>query len=267
MPTYIVTGKLGGGKTLAMVGKMRDYLRAGLPVATNIDLDLFKLLPEGPPKAMAVRLPDRPTAEDLDAIGVVHDTGCDDKNGALVLDECGTWLNARQWSDKGRQGLIEWFLHARKRGWDVYLIVQNITLIDKQLREVLGEYVVICRRLDRLRIPGIGRAINVLSLGLIEGRMPQIHVAAVRYGSGPSSMHADTWYFRGRDLYGAYKTVQVIGVQRTEAYPMVWSCPVIQPPPLKPKLPAIALASTFSRDEAWRLARRYVAALPLRQAA
>jgi hypothetical protein len=262
MPTYIVTGKLGGGKTLAMVGKMREYLEAGKPVATNVDLDLRKLLPKAPPKSMAIRLPDRPTAEDLDAIGSVHETGRDELNGALVLDECGTWLNARQWSDKGRQGLIEWFLHARKRGWDVYLIVQNISLIDKQLREVLGEYIVICRRLDRLRIPGVGRLINLLSLGLIEGRMPQIHIASVRYGSGPSSMHADTWYFRGRDLYGAYKTVQVIGTKRTEAYLMPWDRPEDHLPALpKPKLRAIELAGKLPRDDAWRLSRRYVAAL------
>ncbi|EBN6690252.1 zonular occludens toxin, partial [Salmonella enterica] len=34
MPVYFVTGKLGSGKTLVAVGKIRDYLVAGRRVAT-----------------------------------------------------------------------------------------------------------------------------------------------------------------------------------------------------------------------------------------
>lgn len=37
-------------------------------------------------------------------------------NGALILDECGSWLNTRKFQDQGRAELLEWCIHARKYG-------------------------------------------------------------------------------------------------------------------------------------------------------
>ncbi|MFK4136821.1 zonular occludens toxin domain-containing protein, partial [Pseudomonas luteola] len=37
MAVYFVTGKLGSGKSLVAVGKIRDYMIAGRRVATNLD--------------------------------------------------------------------------------------------------------------------------------------------------------------------------------------------------------------------------------------
>jgi hypothetical protein len=210
MAVYIVTGVMGSGKTLAMVGRCRDYIEQGKPVVTNIALNLAKLV-RRPPTAPVYIVPDRPTAADLLWVGSAHETGREELNGALVLDEAGAWLNSRQWADKGRQDFIDWMLHARKRGWDVYLVVQSIGMLDKQVREGLGEYHVICRRLDRLRIPVFGRLIELLSFGFLSGKMPKVHMASVRYGLGPSGMAADTWTYRGRELYEAYQTVQIMG--------------------------------------------------------
>ncbi len=50
------------------------------------------------------------------------------KKQLVVLDECGTWLNTREWQDKSRQNLIDWMLHSRKKGWDIILIVQDLAL-------------------------------------------------------------------------------------------------------------------------------------------
>jgi len=44
MAVYFLTGKLGSGKTLCAVGKIRDYLEEGRAVATNLDLNLDELL-------------------------------------------------------------------------------------------------------------------------------------------------------------------------------------------------------------------------------
>lgn len=209
MPVYIVTGKLGGGKTLSMVGRIRDYLEDGRPVATNIDLELGHLVPHVS-RPICYRVPDRPTVSDLEALGEVDTGGNEARNGALVLDECGTWLNSRTWSDKGRQAVIDWFLHSRKKGWDVFLIIQNISLLDKQVRDSMAEYLVVCRRLDRLNIPFVGRLVNAVTFGLVSGKLPHVHLAVVSYGVGVSATHADTWWYRGRDLWGAYSTRQVI---------------------------------------------------------
>lgn len=268
MPVYIVTGKLGSGKTLSMVGRLRDYIEAGKPVASNIDLDIRQLV-VSKPKAPVMRLPDRPTVDDFEALGQVHDTGREELNGAIVLDECGTWLNSRTWSDKGRQQIIDWFLHSRKFGWDVYLIIQNISLLDKQVRDALAEYCVVCRRMDRLKIPFIGRFVSWITHGMVKGVMPKVHVASVRYGLGPASMHADTWWFRGKELYGAYQTVQRISDVSPGLHSLVWYATAEEiknwPPKPKPRLRAVDLAARLPRDEAWALARRYVAALPSRQ--
>ena len=47
MAVYVVTGKLGNGKTLITVGRIRDALAQGCRVATNLDLDLVAMATQG----------------------------------------------------------------------------------------------------------------------------------------------------------------------------------------------------------------------------
>lgn len=260
MPVYIVTGKLGSGKTLSMVGRAREYIESGRPVATNVTLDIRGLV-KRKPKAPVIRLPDRPTVADLELIGAVHSTGREELNGMLLLDECGTFLNTREWGDKGRQAFIDWLLHSRKLGWDVFLIVQHTSLLDKQIRDAMAEYVVTCRRLDRIKVPFLGRLISWVSVGVLKGQMPQIHLALVRYGTGVGSMHADTWLYRGKDLYGAYQTVQVIADQSPGPHSLFWYATPAEiakwPKPPKPKTRAMELCASLDKGEAWRWAARH----------
>jgi len=205
MAVYIVTGKLGSGKTLAAVGRIRDYLRRGARVATNLDINMPGF---GNPmsRAWVHRLPDHPTRSDLDLLGTGQDGLDEEKNGLLVLDECATWLNSRDWSDKGRQAFIDWALHSRKLGWDLMLIVQDISTIDKQVRTSLAEFHVIVKRLDRLAIPFIGGFFKMFGMKV---RPPKIHAAFVKYGTDIHAPISDRWLYRGRDLYTAYDTKQV----------------------------------------------------------
>lgn len=221
MPDYIVTGRKGAGKTLAMVGRMREYIERGRPVATNVDLHLRELVRKRPASPVW-RLPDLPTVGDLEALGAVHETGREELNGAILLDECSAFLNSRSWNAKGREELIVWLAHARKRGWDCYFLVQSVSMLDKQVRESFGEYVVQCRRLDRLKVPVVGRIGSALTFGLWSGRMPQIHMASVFYGLGPQGVHAETWTYRGHDLYRAYDTTQKIGASDCALHQLMW---------------------------------------------
>lgn len=201
MADYLVTGKKGNGKSLVVVGRIRDALLNGRPVATNLDLKLENLLPHDRREVRAFRLPDRPTRSDLDALGegnptlrtVNYDEG---QNGLIVLDELATWLNARTFADKERQGVLDWLVHSRKLGWDTYLIAQNPNQIDKQVREALCEYHVICRRMDRLKVPVIGL------------KLPKVHVAFVKFGMERDSVTAEKWWYKGRHLYAGYDTTQ-----------------------------------------------------------
>lgn len=137
MAVYFVTGSLGSGKSLISVSKIQDKLAKGCPVATNLELRLFNMPRVGKMarKTRVYRLPDKPSVQDLEIIGRGNQTYDESRNGLLVLDECGTWLNTRTWNDKSRQPVLDWFLHARKLGWDIIFLVQNISLVDKQARE------------------------------------------------------------------------------------------------------------------------------------
>lgn len=195
MADYLVTGKKGNGKSLICVGRIRDALRAGRVVATNLDLDLVAMLGPYHRKARVIRLPDRPSRADMDALGVGNAEMDEARNGVIVLDELATWLNARSYADKGRQDLLDWLVHSRKLGWDTYLIAQGPAQIDKQVRETQVEYHVVCRRMDRVRIAGL--------------RMPRVHVAFVRYGLDRDSILSERWIYRGNDLFKCYDTRQV----------------------------------------------------------
>ena len=155
MTVYAITGNLGSGKSLVSVGRIQDYLRAGRKVATNLDLSLPDLLHKRS-KMSCIRLPDFPTRDDFDCLGLGNESTDEKKNGLIVLDECGVFFNSREWADKSRQAAISWLLHSRKKGWDVIFIVQSVELIDKQIRVSLLEHLGICKRLDRFKIPFIG---------------------------------------------------------------------------------------------------------------
>lgn len=207
MSDYLIHGKKGNGKSLVAVGRMRDALLAGKKVATNLDLKLEHLLPPWSQDVTCYRLPDRPTVKDMEAIGKGSELVDESSYGVIVLDEMATWMNARSWGDKERQKLLDWFVHSRKLGWDVYFICQSPDQIDKQARTALLELSVACKRLDKIRIPFLG----VLTKNLLgfEIKLPQIHVATVRYGMERDALVSDRWTYRGRDLYKGYDTRQV----------------------------------------------------------
>jgi hypothetical protein len=215
-------------------------LRAGKRVATNCDVFLEHLMPERD-KAVVMRVPDKPSPVDLYMIGSGNRfvefepilkysrdsitalapaprllAGFDEMhNGALVLDECGSWLNTRNFQDKGRAEMLEWAIHARKYGWDVFFIMQNISQVDKQLRDSLLEYVVRLNRLDRMKVPVVSGALKLLTAGATEGNLPRVHIGVVRLGPQPDGLVADRWVFRGDDLNRAYNTTQVF----SDTYP------------------------------------------------
>lgn len=207
MPVYIVTGKLGSGKSLCTVGRIKDYLEQGRHIATNLDLNLENLVNPFAKKTTVFRLPDRPTVDDLESLPRPYDGKYNEKKtGLIVLDECGTWFNTRNYRDKGRSELIDKLLHIRKAGWDVMFIIQHLEMMDKQVREGLGEHVVYCKRMDRLMLPFIGPLFKLFGLTV---RPPRIHMAIVKYGSSEASPIVDRWIYQGKDLYDAYDTEQI----------------------------------------------------------
>lgn len=273
MAVWSVEGKLGTGKTKFCVWRAQTALREGRRVASNVDLFLDKLLPEK--RGYYIRIPDKPSSLDLAAIGHGNpESYNEDMNGVLILDELGTWLNSRSFGDKDRVGVIDWLIHARKLGWDVYLIVQDAGMIDKQVRESLIEYQCRCIRLDKIKIPIIGGF-----LGMFAKRwryLPRMHITTARVGYGVNAVVAERWIYQGDDLHQAYDTRQVF----TASWPHGVHC-VLPPwdhqpalswlsrfvrwwagrpdpakPVAKPKLPIIAHIQRLPADRRIQFMRR-----------
>lgn len=204
MADFVVQGKKGNGKSLVAVGRMRDTIINGAPVATNLDLHLVHLLHKKAKNCIVMRVPDKPTVHDLQMIGRATPAGSYNEAmfGALVLDECATWFNSRSWSERGRKETIDYFVQTRKIGWNLYLLLQSIDALESQARESCAEHVVTCRRTDRIAIPYIGALIKLITGGML--KLPRVHSARVEY----DKMFSDRWVYRGTGLFRAYDTEQ-----------------------------------------------------------
>lgn len=286
MPVYSVEGKLGTGKTLFAVWRAQEALLEGRRVASNVDLNLVKLTPSR--RSTYVRIPDKPSSADLYAIGHGNPESYDeDRNGVLILDELGTWLNSRSFQDKDRAAVLDWLIHARKLGWDVYLIVQDANMIDKQVRESLIELQVRCMRGDKVKVPVVGSFLAAFHKKL--GYLPKFHWATARIGYGPNAIVADRWFYKGKELYAAYDTRQVFKPDYPHGShsvlpPWGWSPPVswldrwrgvlharvravfparpgARNPP-KPKPRALHLIARLPEPDRTRLARRWAQMAP-----
>ena len=202
MAVYCVVGRLGTGKTKFCVYRALQALLAGRRVASNVDLQTHLLVPRS--STSYTRIPDKPTAFDLEAMGHGNaDSYDEEKNGVLILDELGTWLNSRSFQDKGRAAVLDWLIHARKHGWDVYLIVQDVNMIDRQVRDGLVQYECNCLRFDKLKIPVIG----FVAKRWLKGLHQVSALMVLPHGQKP--VLAERWRFYGEHLHAAYDTRQV----------------------------------------------------------
>jgi len=157
---------------------MKDALLDGNRVATNLDIRIKNLLPYRRRNVDLQRLPDKPTATNMKDIGLGTPEPDESRNGLIVLDELGTWLNSRNFNQEGRKEFIDRMLHSRKMGWDIFLICQHLNQIDKQILEDLVDYHVICKRLDRMKIPFLGRLLSIFTFGLLSGNIPPFSIIA-----------------------------------------------------------------------------------------
>lgn len=207
MTDFAVTGKKRSGKGLFCAGLIRDALRDGKRVATNMDIFPEHLLP-ATSRATFIRLPDCPNAEDMEALGKGYDGDdiADDGNGIIVLDEASKFFNARQWGDKGRQPLLDWLIHSGKLRWDVYYQMQGLSQVDKQLRDTQVEYHVAVKRTDRWPIPFVTPLGKLVGLDI---RFPKMHLGIFKHGVERDSMVVDRKWYKAADIYKGYDTEQV----------------------------------------------------------
>lgn len=218
----LYAGKRGSGKSLAAVAKITKYLLAGRPVATNLNLYVEKLVPSYC-KTPWYRLPDWPNAADLGVLPLgnpflewvegqsypaMREGYTESANGLLALDEVATFLNSRDWKGNGRQEFISWLLHSRKFGWDLLFISQHLNLVDKQVRDSLIDVQGTLRSLDKVQVPILSPIYKYFTGEPLH--FPKAHFASMRYGFGQGAPSSDTLFFRGKELYSGYDTLQTI---------------------------------------------------------
>lgn len=209
----VIVGELGQGKGIVAAYFASLYYSRGLRVAANYPLDTL-YMNKNIDNPVTV-LPAYPRIEDFENLG----RGCDEnekvKFGALFLDECATWINSRGFSQKGRLAFIDWLIHSRKLGWDVYLIAQHEDMIDSQVIKAMGNQVIRCKRLDELRVPFLTTFNEIFRPGKSgvaskkKGILPH-YVVASRYLVNDSqkvkNKPTEKIFIKARNFYSVYDT-------------------------------------------------------------
>lgn len=195
-----VTGHLGGGKSLHCVKLMVDQLRIGQPVATNIELDL-----EWIKKAWGLK-------HDLESIYYPIDVDADPwtfPRGAprgtvgprvvIVIDEAGEWIT--QDNVGALRQLKSWLRHSDKQGQDVYLIVQDASILAKAGRVLVHRWLY-TRNMGQWEIPGVGWHLPA------PWKFEQ-HV--FHYDQTGRNLLKKQVYLRDKRVYKAYNTAALFG--------------------------------------------------------
>lgn len=191
MSIYLVTGPPGTGKSWFSVRTAFSALESGKWLASNIEFTegweqklarhnpLRWIRPHGRAKG-ARRYRERTyVSGDLDEMMRLRLPGCKrcnacraggtcrrEERGVMILDEAHLWLNARTWdqddtgvkADKAkavakRLAVVKFFAEHRKLGWRVYLVTQDESRIDNQVRGN-AEFAIKLKNLKKYRALG-----------------------------------------------------------------------------------------------------------------
>ncbi|MBK5263300.1 MAG: hypothetical protein JJE17_12155, partial [Peptostreptococcaceae bacterium] len=133
MSIDLYSGTPGSGKSLRACYKIIERLKRKKNVIANfaINFDYFKKKSIG---QFTFKQNENMTVKFLlDYAEKNHEKGREHQT-LLVLDECGTMFNSREYAKNDRMKWIVFFQQHRKLGYDVILICQQDRMIDRQIR-------------------------------------------------------------------------------------------------------------------------------------
>lgn len=214
MAIYVTQGELGAGKGIFAAYIMSLYYNDGdLSVRCASNYPFYtEYLGINSSKPITV-LPCNVRSEDLYSLGKGSPDSYKDRFGVLILDECASFLNSRDFRNSDRLRVLNWLTHARKWHWDVFLLVQHPDMLDSQVREALIENLVILNRLDHIRIPFISSLMEFArpkEFGINKSKksiFPHFVQAKFYYKKkGQHDKPFNSLTFRAKDFYPCYDT-------------------------------------------------------------
>jgi len=157
----IITGKLGGGKTLYCVGRMVEHLAKGGTIATNVDLVWQELVDLVKRRYRRILRPEQLMRVDLAECARWHAVipwGVPEFPVLVVLDEIHLFFNARDWkkTEELHRDMLSFLSQSRKANIDVLFIAQVAATLEKQFRDQ-SEWEFYCRNLRDVHVPLLGR--------------------------------------------------------------------------------------------------------------
>lgn len=156
----LITGKIGGGKTLHAVGEIVRHLAKGGTVCTNIDLVWDELCLVCLERYRVYLQPEQLRMIDLkDDKGwhVAVPFGMPSGSVLVVLDEIHLFFNARDWASTQKQhrDLVSFLSQSRKVHVEVRFLCQSATTLEKQFR-LQCEFEYYMRNVKDIKIPLLG---------------------------------------------------------------------------------------------------------------
>lgn len=135
----ILTGRPGGGKTYNAAMLMKYALRRGQNVISTVPIDIDYVSKNGRKKIGDYKhIPiNEITPEHLHKYMAYNHEKGKERQTLVFIDECQIIFNARHWNQNGRLEWILFFTHHRHLGFDIYLITQSDSFVDKQIRPLI----------------------------------------------------------------------------------------------------------------------------------
>lgn len=149
---YLYTGTPGSGKSLHVAKLIYTLLYRDKPVICNFEINTQYV--KHPEQFLLLENEDL-TPDRLRAYAREYFAGKRIKEGAitLVIDECQMMFNAREWGKGNRSEWNKFFQVHRHFGYDIILVAQFDTMIDRQIRSLV-EYETIHRCVSNFGLKG-----------------------------------------------------------------------------------------------------------------
>lgn len=229
---YVVSGKLGGGKSLYCAYIAALHMSKGYIVASNCHYDLEKMSflvgrHISPCQLMSIGLLENPSE-----IPMGDPRGQNGQRKVMVIiDEALNWFSSNGTGlDSRKQVWGEWLRQSDKMGQDVYLIAQHLPLLAKWIRD-LAHTLIFCQDLRHNKL-----------WHLFPYPPPLNNCIAASY----HIIATQEWYRsvlirKRKSVFGLYKTAEMFGAIDLTQYKSAYAGLAIFPPSKLPKASLIPI--------------------------